>query len=228
MVSLVLSTSSHSICSYTGDTSNTDEPECSAVPNECFPSSIYPNCHFRLKTEEQLEANPTIIGTGNSDVVDTHAYMIFFSDEQCETLEAIKGVASDSVLTSVDETVSCIDAVTCALGPDGNSCSEISEDKKGTVALDVKTTESGILICLDDGSCEFAPEGCAKSDILQSCYFKWVEPTTLFNDPEDTVFADPPLQLEKPEDETEKKPSSGTLIQSIASAIAGAAALVVI
>jgi hypothetical protein len=118
--------------------------------------------------------------------LDTHSYMLFFSDEKCSDLEGIKGLVSGkSNLTSVDNTITCNKAMTCILAPGGEACGSVAQSAKTFKSIYAETTTDGrqVLSCLEDRSCEFASSDCVKSDILESCYVMWVGPTSLFDQP---------------------------------------------
>lgn len=209
-----------------GDSSNTDNPVCGPIPDECDKSSIYPNCYFRLRTMEQLKADPSVIQTMNEAEEDTHAYLVYYEDDQCADIQAIDAMASDkSMATFVDSSVSCNAAVTCAVEPNGESCQNISEEHRTNSTIDLKVTADGILVCIEDGSCEFAPTGCVKSDLLESCYVKWISPTDFFNDPGATLFQETPLQIEKPDEEEEQEEEEEKEEEGVAEVTSGSFAL---
>jgi hypothetical protein len=170
-----------------GDKTNKDEPDCAPMPRDCLPSSVFPSCRFRLRSHQDLMAETEeLLVMHDGKNLDTHSYMLFFSDEKCSDLEGIKGLVSGkSNLTSVDSTITCNKAMTCILAPGGEACRSVAQSAKTIKYINTETTTDGreVLSCLDDGSCEFASSECVKSDILESCYVMWVGPTPLFDQP---------------------------------------------
>lgn len=152
---------------------------------------------------------------------------MYYEDDQCTDIAVIDSMASKkSFVTSVDASVSCKKAITCAVEPNGDSCQSISETSRSISTRDLTVTEDGVLVCIEDGSCEYAPSGCVKSDILESCYVKWSTPADFFNDPEASLTEETPLQVEKPEEEEEEvKAVSGGFAVTLGSGVTAIAAL---
>lgn len=159
-----------------------------------------------------MERTVELLANQDGKNLDTHSYMLFFKDEKCSNLEGIKGLVSGtSNLTTVDDSIACNKAITCILAPEGEACASVDESAKKSRSVTAETTVDGrkVLSCLvDDGSCEFVSDGCVKSDILGSCYVKWVGPTALFEQPLVHIRGDLPPK----EDNIETSPTSSVAI----------------
>jgi hypothetical protein len=169
------------------DKTNTDEPQCAPMPRDCLTSSVFPSCRFRLRSQKDLiERTDELLSNQNGEDLATHSYMIFFKDDKCSDLAGMKGLVSGTTsLTTVDDSIPCNKALTCILAPQGEACLTIDEAARSSKVVVAETTKDGyqVLSCIDDGSCEFVSDGCVKSDILASCYVKWVGPAALFEQP---------------------------------------------
>lgn len=198
------------------------------MPRDCLSSSVFPNCKFRLRSQQQLLETPEeLLVTEDGSNLDTHSYMLFFKDEGCTDIAGIKGLVSGvTEMTAVDSSITCNEAVTCALAPVGDACEAIAATAKTATTIHAETTSDGrrVLSCLDDGSCQFVEDGCFKSGLLESCFVKWIGPTTLFETPSVQIKATggenavASVEEKKPENTTKSDAPIQTIIVSLTSA----------
>ena len=172
------------------DNTNTDG-ECSML-NQCYQSSVYPNCHFLVMVTSELVKRPQLIQNSNPTNLEQQSYLLFYSDSKCTHFEGMQSLASGSTDLAVTEnSVGCESAMACLFNPEGPTCKGLVSNRSAlsTKKIIVETRNQGrdSVSCSIDGdpsSCEaVSPDACVESDIHPSCHYRWVSAVRLLEDP---------------------------------------------
>lgn len=174
------------------DSTNTDG-ECSFL-DQCYGSSVYPNCHFIVATTSDIVKNPDLIRntkTEGNTALDEHAYLVYYADSECSELEGIHGIVNGETEVAVtDESISCRDAMACAFHPLGAACNSTMGD--GGVTAKIMRMLTGPHVngeattCKLEGDCVPVPNSkCIQSTIHPSCYYRMPTAVALLSNPDE-------------------------------------------
>ncbi|KAL3906403.1 MAG: hypothetical protein SGARI_004023 [Bacillariaceae sp.] len=113
-------------------------PECSLLDsNACYQSSAF-NCHFRVAKAEQYKESPNefIPPAKNLDGLDQYGFKVYYDDDDCTNLVAIRGYVNDNPYNlqraGEGQEYSCTEEMSCFLFEDGFSCEAL--DLTGAVS----------------------------------------------------------------------------------------------
>lgn len=113
--------------------------------------------------------------------------MLLYSDENCTMIEGAHGlVAGETAIPVAADTMSCQEAVACALHPEGELCDEYGGVTAETLTMHTKAAASQAVVCFDasEESCEeIDPLVCIRSEAFPSCWYRLATGKTLFSNP---------------------------------------------
>jgi hypothetical protein len=162
------------------DTSNSDigEELCVTSPLPCAASSAYPPCTVTLLTGQDLVDDPTVLSSdvAASDVnVQNTGYTIYYSDEVCTKLAALRGTVleTNNTFLGVDVTVPCDESMACLLNPSGPACASLAKQQDGGETSGFLRYRNDTLLYCDasSGACNATnSRACARSTAFPNCY----------------------------------------------------------
>jgi len=203
---------------YQCDTTNVDG-QCSIL-DQCYGSSVYPDCYFQVALTSELTNNASLITNPHpeAEIYHEQAYMLFYSDVSCQMLEGIQGVmaGTNNELVMTDTTIFCQHSMVCLFNPTGKACSELLAGQtmqNYTIVFETINNGTDVAVCHEGtqtastastGSSTITSNGttctniitsstggkCQASPIYPSCYYKWASGVQLFKDP--TLFLGEP------------------------------------
>lgn len=162
------------------DTSNSDVGEDLCVDSilPCSQSSVFPSCSYTLLTGQGLVNDPTILSSNvdassDENVLNT-GYTIYYSDEDCTKLAALKGTVLETTdtIVGVDPSVPCDESMSCLLNPSGPSCAALAKQEGVETSYFLKYSNDTLSYC--DASSSVCrptnPNGCELSTTFPNCY----------------------------------------------------------
>ena len=167
------------------DSTNTDG-DCSYL-TDCYGSSLFPNCKFFTTKSSAILADPSLISNANPAGLEDSTYMIFYSDDECQEWEGLKGVTSgEHVFDRItDDSVSCSDALACVFHSQGDKCQTLDTTNTTTRILTQVTTTGTSQTCDEAGVCQDVDDTqCVRSTIAPSCYVRMTSAQMLVSQPQ--------------------------------------------
>ncbi len=166
------------------DTGNSDigRDLCVESPLPCSESPSYPSCSYTLLTGQDLVDDPSVLSStaaASSDDANVRntGYTLYYSDEDCTALAALRGAVLETTntLVGVDASVSCDASMACLLNPLGPSCAALpkQEEEGAGGTSSYMSYKNGTLSSCDaaTGDCVATdPQGCAVSKAFPNCY----------------------------------------------------------
>lgn len=122
-----------------------------------------------------------------NDILNLQSYLLLYSDESCSEFEGAQGlVAGETTFYSTPESMSCVDAVSCAFFPDGEYCANRGGTTGEIQKIYTQPAASRAIVCSDETTehCEeIDPNSCMKSEIFPSCSYRLTTAKSLFAEP---------------------------------------------
>lgn len=122
--------------------------------------------------------------------LELQTFMLLYSDENCADFEGARGLIAETTTTLpvTPDSMSCQEAVACALYPEGELCESFGGTMNNTVSIRTEKSASQAIFCANDddtvGCTEIEPEVCMKSELFPNCWYHLVPAMRLFAEPD--------------------------------------------
>ena len=192
------------------DSTNVDG-DCSFLEvDSCYESSLFPSCQFYTTKYSVILEDPSIISNSDAQGLEDSSYILFYSDDACTQWEGLKGVTTGEHVfpLQTDVSVSCEDAIACAIHPQGDKCQSL--EKTETTTRILSRVQDGVAqMCETDDDTTCAPIDstmCMQSEIVPSCYYRMASAQVLLSDPASYITSTAVGTTEAPRTDTPEIP----------------------
>ncbi|CAB9512047.1 expressed unknown protein [Seminavis robusta] len=203
---------------------NVGQDDCRFL-TDCYGSSVFPNCHFRMRSSGAIAQDPSLVRNDNAEGIaglQHTAYLNLYEDAECKEMLGIDGLVAGGarVLAHTSESMTCREASSCLADPNGATCESFGGVTDETTTYNLRPSMGKAMLCddlEDESTCALVEPTCVQSTIFPSCYQRLVASSELLSNPEvyftttkepmnSTTATDTPENEVEPDEEEEEEP----------------------